>query len=113
MPAEKGTDNRITKRILSFLVIITLARSHLRSRLVCDNESLAIANIDEDLHEVLHITQNLSGIPPFKLKVFKEVFLSLYNSKQSPDKSEDNSKQETITALTTKQLCEYYKREDR
>ena len=108
LPAEKGTDNRITKRILSFLVIITLARAHLRGRLEYGNESLAIADIDEDLHEVLHITQNLSGITPYKLKVFKEIFLTLYKSKQSPDK--DNGKQERIVALTTRELCEEYKK---
>jgi hypothetical protein len=103
LPAEKGPDNRITKRILSFLVIITLARAHLRGRLDYGNESLAIANIDEDLHEVLHITQNLSGIPPYKLKFFKDILLPLFKSKQSPDKNEDGM-QEEIIALTTREL---------
>lgn len=87
------------------MIIITLARAHLRSRLEYGNESLAIANL-EDLHEVLHITQNVSGIPPYKLKFLKEVFLPLYKSKQSPD--EDNGKRERILALTTRQLCEAY-----
>ena len=109
LPAEKGTDNRITKRTLSLLTIITLARSHLRGRLEYGNENLAIADISEDLHEVLHITQNLSGIPPYKLKFLKEILLPLYKSKQSPDKNEDNGKQEKIIALTTRQLCELYK----
>src|SRR5262249_33327223 len=77
LPAEKGTHNRITKRVFSFLTIITLSRAHLRGRLEYGNENLAIADIDEDLHEVLHITQNLSGVPPFKLRIFKEVFLPL------------------------------------
>jgi hypothetical protein len=87
LPAERGPDNRITKRILSFLVIVTLARSHLRSRLEYGNESLAISDIDEDLHEVLHITQNLSGIPPFKLKVFKEVLLRYTGQSKAPRKA--------------------------
>ncbi|MGB8934925.1 MAG: hypothetical protein WCC17_07450 [Candidatus Nitrosopolaris sp.] len=39
--------------------------------------------VDEDLNEVLHITQNLTGIPPYKLKFFKEVFLPLHKSKQA------------------------------
>jgi hypothetical protein len=110
LPAEKGTDNRITKRILSFLIIITLARTHLRGRLEYGNESLAIANLDEDLHEVLHITQNLSGIPPYKINFFKDILLPLFKSKQSPDKNEDGSTQEEIIALTTRELCDAYKK---
>ena len=110
LPAEKGTDNRITKRILSFLIIITLARTHLRGRLKYGNESLAIANLDEDLHEVLHITQNLSGIPPYKINFFKDILLPLFKSKQSPDKNEDGSTQEEIIALTTRELCDAYKK---
>lgn len=107
LPAEKGSDNRITKRILSFLIIITLARSHLRNRLQYGNENLIIADLD-DFHEVLHITQNLSGIPPYKQKVFKEVFLEKYKSKKFPDKSPDESKVERIIGVTTKELCDYY-----
>ncbi|MGB6531125.1 MAG: hypothetical protein WBF33_23705 [Candidatus Nitrosopolaris sp.] len=95
--------------MMSFLIIITLTRSHIRRRLEYGSESLAIADIDEDLHEVLHITQNLTGIPPYKLKFFKEVFLPLHKSKQAPDKSTDNNKQERIIALTTRELCEDYK----
>jgi hypothetical protein len=45
---------------------------------------------------------------PFSPKVFKEIFLPLYKSKQSPDK--DNGKEEKITALTTRELCEEYKK---
>jgi hypothetical protein len=111
LPAEKGTDNRIAKRIFSFLSIITQCRAHLRGRLEYGNERLAIADMDEDFHEVLHITQNLSGVPPFKLRVFKEVLLSLYKSKQEPDKIEDGkfSRHEKVIAVTTRQLCDYYK----
>jgi len=73
--AEKGTDNRITKRIFSFLRIITLSRCHLRGRLRYGPENLVIADL-EDLDEALHITQNVSGIPTYKLKLFKEIFLT-------------------------------------
>ena len=59
---------------------------------------------------MLHITQHLSGIPPYKLKFFKEFFLPLYNSKQTPDTNpDDNGKQERVIAVTTRELCEYYK----
>jgi hypothetical protein len=108
LPAEKGADNRITTRILSFLTIITLARSHLRHKLEYGNENLVIANL-EDFHEVLHITQSLSGIPPYKQKIFKEVFLEKYKSKVFPDKSLDGSKVEKRIGVTTRELCDYFK----
>jgi hypothetical protein len=108
LPADKGADNRMTTRIFSFLTIITLARSHLRNRLEYGEEDLVIANL-EDFHEVLHITQNLSGIPPYKLKIYKQVFLEKYKTKQIPDKSPDDSKQERTIGVTTKELCDYYK----
>ncbi len=108
LAAEKGTDNRITKRIFSFLRIITLSRCHLRGRLRYGPENLVIADL-EDLDEALHITQNVSGIPTYKLKLFKEIFLEKYKSKTSPDRSKDDSKEERIIAVTTRELCEYYK----
>jgi len=109
LPSEKGTDNRFAKRIFSFLIIITLTRAYLRSTLVYGSERLVIADIEEDLHEVLHITQNLSGIAPYKLKIYKEVFVELYNTKKSPDKSKDGTKEETIISVTSRELCDYYK----
>lgn len=112
LPAEKGTDNRITKRIFSFLTIITLSRSQLRCRLRYGQENLVISDL-EDLHEVLHITQHLSGIPPYKLRIFKEIFLELYKSKEEPNKSKDGTKEEHIIAVTSRQICDYYKEKTR
>ena len=40
LPAEKGTDNRVARRIFSFLSIITQSRAHLRGRLEYGNQSL-------------------------------------------------------------------------
>ncbi|MGB8033299.1 MAG: hypothetical protein WCF03_05705, partial [Nitrososphaeraceae archaeon] len=114
LPSEKGTDNRFTQRMFSFLRMITLSHAHLRSRLEYDDESLMIANLEDDLHEVLHITQNISGIPPYKLKIFKDVFLPLYKSKECPDKNIKGSgkeEEEKIIAVTTKELCDYYKKQ--
>jgi hypothetical protein len=109
LPAKKGIDNRITKRIFSFLTMIALARSHLRSRLNYGNESLIVADLT-DLHEVLHITQNLSGMPTFKEKFFKEILIPLFKSKQGPDESDDGTKREKIIAVTTSQLSDAYNR---
>jgi hypothetical protein len=95
LPSDKGTDTRAIRRIFSFLNIIPLAKANLRTRLVYGTETLVIADL-EDLGEVLHITQNLSGMPAYKMKFFNEIFYPLY---------EANSNQ----PLTTKELCEYYR----
>ena len=95
LPSDKGTDTRAIRRIFSFLNIIPLAKANLRTRLVYGNETLVVADL-EDLGEVLHITQNLSGMPAYKMKFFNEIFYPLY---------EANSNQ----PLTTKKLCEYYR----
>jgi hypothetical protein len=74
LPSNKGTDSRTTKRIFSLLNIIPLTKAHLRDKLVYDVETLVIANI-EDLEETLRITNDITGIPTFKMKFFKEVFI--------------------------------------
>jgi hypothetical protein len=107
LPSNKGTDSRTTKRIFSLLNIIPLAKAHLRDKLVYDVETLAIAAI-EDLDETLSITNNITGIPTFKMKFFKEIFYPLEKSKGEPDKS--GAKQETMIAVTTRQLCDYYRK---
>ena len=109
LPSEKGTDTRIAKRIFSFLNIIALANAHLRLKLMYGQEKLIIAAL-EDLGQVLHITQNLNGMPTYKMKFFNEIFLQLYRSKLrlGPDKKDDN--EENRIAVTTKQLCDYMKK---
>jgi hypothetical protein len=106
LPSEKGTDTRTTKRIFSLLQIIPLAKAHLRHKLIYGSEKLVIASI-EDLGEVLHITQNISGLPSYKTKFFREIFLPLFRLKTTPN--EKDGKEEKLIALTTKQICDYYK----
>ena len=43
----------------------------------------------EDLEEVLKFTQNISGIPSYKLEFFTLVFIPLFESKAYPDKSHE------------------------
>ncbi len=109
LPADKGTDNRFTKRLFSFTTIITLSRKHMRNRLEIGEESLVIADLENDLVEALKITYNLSGIPPFKLKLFTEILLPLFKTKQTPDKNKDGDKEERVIALTTSEICKEYK----
>jgi hypothetical protein len=106
---DKGTDNRINKRVFSFLRMIALSRAHLRYKLHYGHEKLVIADLAEDLHEVLHITQNFTGVPPDKLKEYKDIFLAAYNSKVGPNVSKDGSKQEDIIAVTTNECCQRHK----
>jgi hypothetical protein len=106
---DRGTDNRINKRVFSFLRMIALSRAHLRYKLHYGHEKLVIADLAEDLHEVLHITQNFTGVPPDKLKEYKDVFLAAYNSKIGPNVSKDGSKTEDIIAVTTNECCQKHK----
>ena len=50
-------------------------------------------------------------MPAYKLKFFKERFLRLYKSKSELDKGDDG-KQEKRIAVTTKQLCNYFKEQE-
>jgi hypothetical protein len=69
-------------------------------------ETLIIAAL-EDLGQVLHITQNLNGMPTYKMKFFNEIFTPLYRSKTRPDEKHNN--EEGRIAVTTRQLCDYVK----
>ena len=75
-------------------------------------EKMVIAR-PEDLVEVLHITKelvnsNYTGVPLHKVKFLREIFIPVFNSKTEPDSNGD--KQEKIIAVTTKELCDFYKK---
>ncbi|HSF50489.1 MAG TPA: hypothetical protein VLA74_06990, partial [Nitrososphaeraceae archaeon] len=106
LPAEKGSDMRIQQRLFSLLNIIPLAKIESRQKLFDGNQEMVITNL-EDLAEVLQITQNISGIPSYKIKFYREIFLPLILSKNKKD--EKDGKEEKIIAVTTKELADYYK----
>lgn len=106
LPSDKGTDVRVAKRIFSLLELLPLIKSELRFRILYGKELLIVAAI-EDLAEVLYITQDLNGIPPYKMQFFKNVFIPLYKSKYKPDEKED--KREERISVSSKELAEYYK----
>ena len=113
--SEKGTDNRVTSRIFSFLRMIALVRSHLRFRLRYYNENLIVPML-ADLHETFHIMQNISGIPDYKLTMFKDYYWPCYQSKFQenqgvPDMSSDGKKVEPVLGLSNKYFCDYYKKQ--
>ena len=62
----------MSTRLYTFLKIVAIVRSHLRKKLISGNETMIIADLKEDLHEALHLSQNRVGIPVFKLEMFEK-----------------------------------------
>jgi len=108
LPANKGTDVRFAKKIFSLLNIVPIVKSDSRMILIMEGESSIIADL-QDLKEVLSITQNLEGLPKFKVEFFNDIFNPLYKSKTEPDSNKDGAKKEEIIAVSTRQLCDYFK----
>ena len=93
LPADRGQDNRATNRFFTMLNMIALSKAHLRHKLLFDDEELVIATL-EDLQEALHVMQNMSGLPPHKLKFYQQYILPLYRSRKGP--------------LETRDICDFY-----
>jgi hypothetical protein len=55
------------------------------------------------------MTQNVDGIPRYKMSFFFDIFYPCYDLKKEPDISKDGTRQENIIAVTTRDLCEFYK----
>lgn len=111
LPAKKGTDVRFAKKVFSLLNIIPIIKSDLRMILMMEGENSVIANLN-DLKEVLSIIQNFDGLPKFKAEFFNDIFLPFYNAKTEPDsnnKDDKNKKEEEIIAVTTRELCDYFR----
>ena len=126
LPADKGTDNRLSTRLYTFLKIVAVARSHLRKKLISGNETMIIADLKEDLHEALHLSQNKVGIPVFKLEMFENVFISAWKKQLKMEEQNDMDIEagaegaekrslkklingEKMLVLTAHQLCEELK----
>jgi hypothetical protein len=107
LPANKGTDVRFVKRIFAFLNIVPIVKLNLRKVLVLEGEISVIADL-QDLKEVLSITQNFDGLPKFKADFFNEVFYPCFLKKIKPESNADD-KEEEIIAVTTRELCDYFK----
>jgi len=114
LPATKGTDVRLVKRIFSLLNVVPIVKFNLRKILILgegfEEEASVIADLD-DLKEVLSIIQNFEGIPKYKIEFFINIMYPLYVSKNGmPDSSKDGAKQEDRVAVTARQLCDAYKK---
>jgi hypothetical protein len=54
-------------------------------------------------------SSDYNGIPSNKVSFMKEIFIPPYTAKSGPDSKGD--KEEKIIAVTTKELCDYYKKQ--
>jgi hypothetical protein len=111
LPHHKGSAMRTASQVGSLLDIVTLTRSQFMFDF--KTEKMVIAR-PEDLVEVLRITKNMtdsnySNLPTHKVKFLKEIFRPVYESKSSPDSKDD--KTEKIIAVTSKELCDFYKKQ--
>ena len=80
LPADKGTEMRINRRLMLLLKIIALAKADQRYQVILANQTLTIASV-EDLTEALYIMQNSTGLPPYKIRFFNKIFYPLYQKK--------------------------------
>ena len=109
LPSNKGTDVRLQKKIFSLLNVVPIVKFSLRKLLIFGNHISVIADFD-DLKEVLSITQNFEGIPKYKIEFFNNIFYPCFKSKNGiPDSNKDGLKTEDREAVTTRQLCDFYK----
>jgi hypothetical protein len=133
LPSEKGTDNRVANMILDFINIVALTHGHLRQELQYGNERLVVADIKKDLPEVLRITQNITGLPTFKVQFFRNFIIPAYKQKVAIEQktttttatnrnsnsqqtslieSSNNDSREVskeLIGLTTREIVDYYR----
>jgi hypothetical protein len=110
LPSNKGPTMRTASHVGALLEIIVLAKSDLMVDFGIEKQVIARS---EDLVETLRITNDItsssySGVPSHKVKFLKEIFIPLIGSKTEPDSK--NDKEEKIIAVTTKELCDFYKK---
>ncbi len=92
-PSDKGQDNRAFNRFATILNNLTLCKAHLRYKVRYDDEELVIPTL-RDLQETLHVMQNMTGLPPHKLKLYNDYIVPLWHKLGQ--------------GLTIKQIAEHY-----
>jgi hypothetical protein len=108
LPSNKGTDNRTTGRLFAILVMSALCKAHLRPRLVFAGQTQIIATFD-DLREALYLIQNVTGIPPHKIRFYQDYIVPLYTRKKHEASSITGSEEEEEEVhLTSREIADYY-----
>jgi DNA polymerase elongation subunit (family B) len=115
LPYTKGADNRVAARIFQLLSVITLCKAHLRPKIIdiATGQQCVVSSL-EDLREALHITQNVSGLPPHKVRFYVTTILKLYDDKikEREELKKNSSKFQTQSNekvfLTSTEIAEAY-----
>lgn len=115
LPYTKGADNRVASRVFQLLSVITLCKAHLRPKIIdiATGQQCVVSSL-EDLREALHITQNVSGLPPHKVRFYVNTILRLYNDKikEREELKKNSSKFQTQSNekvfLTSTEIAEAY-----
>jgi hypothetical protein len=71
----------LRKEPITVWLIVALAHGQLRQELQYGGERLIVADIKKDLPEVLRITQNITGLPTFKVHFFRNYIIPAYKQK--------------------------------
>jgi hypothetical protein len=113
LPSNRGPTMRTANQVGSLLDTVALTNSNFMVDYGNIGEKQVIAR-PEDLAEVIRITNNMtnsdySGVSSNKVSFVKEIFIPTYTSKTEADSKGD--KEEKIKAVTTKELCDYYKKQ--
>jgi hypothetical protein len=101
LPANKGTEMRINRRLMLLLRVIALTKSDSRYQIVFNQQTLTIAAV-EDLSEALYITQNSTGLPPYKVKFFNDVFYALCREKLEEKLKEYHAQNNVVVEVNEK-----------
>ena len=113
LPKDKAFDMTTAIRFASFLSLLSFINIDKRPRLIVRKEGDLILQtipfaLFEDLKEAIFLMEYASGVRPYQLEWYNDIFLEAYNAKTEPDFKNKDGKllTEKRIAVTTEQLVE-------
>jgi hypothetical protein len=111
LQSNKAQDMTVAYRLFSYLSLLPIVNIDKRPRIVFRKKGEPITQVMpfatyEDLGEAMFLMQYASGVRPFILEWYYDVFLKTYNAKTEPDSKIFNTGErvEDRKAVTTEQL---------
>jgi hypothetical protein len=113
LPKDKAFDMTTAIRFASFLSLLSFINIDKRPRIVIRKEGDVILQtipfaLFEDLKEAVFLMEYASGVRPYQLEWYNDIFLEMFNKKTVPDSREKDNKlmTEKRIGVTTEQLIE-------